>query len=322
MFLCYKHTDLLSTAPEDASPATLKKQKPTKVATESKSKSKPKTAAKKKEEPVEEPEAADSEDEDENDDANILATTLDSDEDEVAEGASLFKEGQDVGKIPKVSKQVKDAAKPSDGEPGVIYIGRIPHGFYEFEMRQYFQQFGDISRLRLSRNKKTGASKHFAFVEFADKSTAEVVAKTMDNYLLFGHILKCKVIPKSDVHDNLFKGANKRFKKVPWNKIVGKDLEKPRTQAQWEGKISKEQSKRSKQAAKLKAMGYDFDMPDLKSAPAPVAKPAAEDSEEVKALPATNGEEETPKKAEKKTKAATEKKATATKATKAKKAKA
>ncbi|TQS33162.1 hypothetical protein Golomagni_06501, partial [Golovinomyces magnicellulatus] len=233
----------------------------------------------------------------------------------------LFKEGQDVGKIPKVSQKVKDAAKSSDGEPGVIYIGRVPHGFYEFEMRQYFQQFGDISRLRLSRNKKTGASKHFAFVEFAEHSTAEVVAKTMDNYLLFGHILKCKVIPKSDVHDDLFKGANKRFKKVPWNKIAGKDLEKPKTQTQWKDKISKEQSKRAKQAAKLKEMGYDFDMPDLKDAPAPVPKPAAEETEEVKALPAAE-EKETPKKADKKTKAATEKKATPTKATKAKKAKA
>lgn len=37
---------------------------------------------------------------------------------------------------------------------GVIYLGRIPHGFYEDQMRNYFSQFGDITRLRLSRNKK------------------------------------------------------------------------------------------------------------------------------------------------------------------------
>lgn len=37
---------------------------------------------------------------------------------------------------------------------GVIYLGRIPHGFYEDQMRDYFSQFGEITRLRLSRNKK------------------------------------------------------------------------------------------------------------------------------------------------------------------------
>jgi nucleolar protein 15 len=39
-------------------------------------------------------------------------------------------------------------------ERGVIYIGRIPHGFYEEQMRGFFEQFGEITRLRLSRNKK------------------------------------------------------------------------------------------------------------------------------------------------------------------------
>lgn len=41
-------------------------------------------------------------------------------------------------------------------EKGVLYLGRIPHGFYEDEMRSYFSQFGDVTRLRLSRNKKVG----------------------------------------------------------------------------------------------------------------------------------------------------------------------
>jgi len=36
----------------------------------------------------------------------------------------------------------------------VVYVGRIPHGFYEEQMRAYFSQFGVIKNLRLSRNKK------------------------------------------------------------------------------------------------------------------------------------------------------------------------
>ena len=36
----------------------------------------------------------------------------------------------------------------------MIYLGRVPHGFYEEQMKSYFTQFGDVTRLRLSRNKK------------------------------------------------------------------------------------------------------------------------------------------------------------------------
>ncbi|KAJ3475378.1 hypothetical protein NLG97_g9481 [Lecanicillium saksenae] len=186
-----------------------------------------------------------------------------------------------------VSKAVREAAsKAPNGETGVIYIGRIPHGFYEHEMRQYFSQFGPIARLRLSRNKKTGASKHFAFVEFEEQSTAEVVAKTMDNYLLFGHILKCQVVPKERVHEDLFKGANRRFKKVPWNKMAGKKLEKPRTESAWELKVERENKKRADKATKLKALGYDFEGPEIKAVPAPGAPATTEngDATETKAV--------------------------------------
>ncbi len=40
---------------------------------------------------------------------------------------------------------------------------------------------------------QSGASKHFAYIEMSSKSVAEIVAETMDNYLLMGHILKCSV---------------------------------------------------------------------------------------------------------------------------------
>ena len=301
----------------------MKKQKPAKAAAATKTvtkETKPKAATKKesaaKKEVAAEPEEESAEEQD--DEAQVLATEMDSeDEDDAAGGATLFEEGQDVGKIPEVSKQVKDAAGSSNGETGVIYIGRIPHGFYEHEMRQYFSQFGPIKRLRLSRNKKTGASKHFAFVEFEEQSTAEIVCKTMDNYLLFGHILKCQFVPKGKVHEDLFKGANRRFKKVPWNKMAGKKLEKPLTESAWQTKLDREKSKREKKAEKLKAMGYDFEAPELKSVPAPAPATAEEDAKAIEAPAAeeVNGEEESANKKK-------ASKAKSPKTTKAKKAKA
>lgn len=148
-----------------------------------------------------------------------LVLAIDSgDEDDPGAGVVLFAQGQDVGEIPKFSLKGKKASKKAlaslkeKEDTGVIYIGRLPHGFYEHEMKSYFSQFGPIRNLRVSRNKHTGKAKHFGFIEFEELSTAEIAAKTMDNYLLFGHILKCSVIPKAQVNSELFKGANKRFK--------------------------------------------------------------------------------------------------------------
>lgn len=232
---------------------------------------------------------SDEEEEEDDQEVQILASKLDpNDEDDAPEeAATVYKTGQPVGTIPDVSQAVEAAAKKSTGEgaPGVIYIGRIPHGFYEHEMRNYFSQFGPISKLRLSRNKTTGRSKHFAFIEFAEASTAEVVAKTMNNYLLFGHILKCHTLAPSQVHDDLFKGANRRFKAIPWNKIAGKQLEKPLSEAKWGKKVVQEQSKRAKKAAKLKEIGYEFDAPVIKDLPPPAAIVPAEEAKAIDEAP-------------------------------------
>lgn len=160
----------------------------------------------------------------------------------------------------------KAAAFPSQGKPGVVYVGRIPHGFYENEMKAYFSQFGNILKLRLSRNKKTGASRHYAFIQFESAAVADIVAKTMDNYLMFGHILKVKFVPEEQVPANVFKGANKRFKKVPWNKMEGRKLEQGASEKVWDTRADKEQKRRDEKAEKLKKIGYEFDSPKIKSA--------------------------------------------------------
>ncbi|CBX91870.1 hypothetical protein LEMA_P045760.1 [Plenodomus lingam JN3] len=173
--------------------------------------------------------------------------------------------------VPKLNaKQRKAIAKAEQAaksnEPGVIYVGRVPRGFFEKQMKQYFSQFGKVNRLRLSRNKKTGASKHFAFVEFASSEVADIVARTMDNYLLFGHILKCKLLPTDQVHPDLFKGAGQRFKVDPRNKKVGLAMARGAERPEWEKRVAAEKMKRSRTTKMLKdELGYEFTPPSLKS---------------------------------------------------------
>lgn len=300
-------------ATEESSPVASKKQKAVKVtATKSKKpateptpvavKETKKVTKKTKSKPVEEPEEEEEEEKevaeeteislvpedeegsgsgsDDNDEIDeeiqALAAGLDPENDDGAVGdGPAYQPGQDMGKIPKLSKQEKKAlaAKKSAAkkEPGVIYVGRIPHGFYEHALRSYFSQFGSVTRLRMARNKRTGASKHFAFIEFADESTAIIAAKTMDGYLLYNHILKVKTVPRDQLHEDVWKGANRRFKKTPWAKIEGNKLARPLTEAGWEKRISKESSKRLGRAKKLKAIGYEFEVPALKAPPPPPA---------------------------------------------------
>lgn len=186
------------------------------------------------------------------------------DENEPADEGVALSKVPDVPTSPAVQNQLKAADEDNEKTPGVIYIGRIPHGFYEQQMRAYFCQFGTITKLRLSRNKLTGKSKHYAFVEFASSAVADIVQKTMDKYLMFGHILQVRRVPSEQVRDDLFKGANRRFKPMPRNKLEGTKLRRGAPRDVWEGRVKKETKRRQDKAEKLKELGYDFAMPELK----------------------------------------------------------
>jgi nucleolar protein 15 len=125
-------------------------------------------------------------------------------------------------------------------------------------MHSYFSQFGTITRLRLARNRRTGKSKHFAYVEFVSKDVAEVVAETMDGYLIPPHRLVCKVV---EVEERVWKGANSVFRKIPWAKINRERLEGKKSRAQWEELAKREEERKIKRAEKIRAAGIEYEFP-------------------------------------------------------------
>ncbi|KAJ5176391.1 uncharacterized protein N7482_002268 [Penicillium canariense] len=271
-----------------------------------------------------EPEESEEETDDvEDDQTAALIKGFESSGDEDESGDEGYNSKQPIPKIPDTKEAEKKMKKLQQGdsknEPGTVYVGRIPHGFYEHQMRAYFSQFGEITKLRLSRNRLTGRSKHYAFIEFRSNTVAKIVAETMDNYLMYSHILKCKYVPAEQLHPEVWKGANRRFKRTPWNQIERKRLLKGKTREQWSKRIDQEQRKRVAKADKLKALGYEIDLPQLKAVEdVPVQVPeeektieaatekAAEEpvkaiEEPVKAVeaPATNDDTPKPKKGKK-----------------------
>lgn len=92
---------------------------------------------------------------------------------------------------------------------GVVYLAHIPHGFYEEEMKGFFGQFGHITRIRLVRSHKTGNSRGYAFLEFRFKEVAQVVAETMNNYLMGNRLLKAVYIAPEKHTPKMFAHALK-----------------------------------------------------------------------------------------------------------------
>ncbi|KAI1280867.1 MKI67 FHA domain-interacting nucleolar phosphoprotein [Halotydeus destructor] len=89
--------------------------------------------------------------------------------------------------------------------PGTIVLHNIPRGFRETNMQSYFEQFGKVTKVKMSRSRKTGNIKGYAYIEFASSEVAKIAAETMNNYLMFERILRCRFIPKDKYPKNLYR---------------------------------------------------------------------------------------------------------------------
>ncbi|XP_066201617.1 MKI67 FHA domain-interacting nucleolar phosphoprotein [Saccopteryx leptura] len=156
----------------------------------------------------------------------------------------------------KFKKQEKEKLTP-----GVIYVGHLPPALYETQIQAYFSQFGTVTRLRLSRSKKTGNSKGYAFVEFESEDVAKIVAETMNNYLFGERLLKCHFMPPEKVHEELFREWHIPFKKPSFPAV--KRYNQNRTLLQklrMEERFKKKEKLLRKRLAKK---GIDYNFPSL-----------------------------------------------------------
>lgn len=163
----------------------------------------------------------------------------------------------------KVQEVKTRPQKAGSLNPGVIYVGHLPNGLFEPQLRQYFEQFGTVLRLRLSRSKKTGGSKGYAFVEFDCDEVARIVAETMNNYLMGERLIKCSVVPPEKVHNQLFVGSQKIFAKP--SRPAVKRYNKIRRPGEAKRITSKLLQKEAKLRKKLAEKGIDYDFPGFVS---------------------------------------------------------
>lgn len=170
--------------------------------------------------------------------------------------------------------------KPSN----IIYIGHIPPAFEETEILSFFSQFGRITNVKLSRSKRTGNPRGYAFVQFEDADVAAIVADTMSGYFLKGERrIVCHVLPKEKVHDKLFQGAKRNLQLCQSGLTCAdkieywqdKERERVNKTRSMEGiqKITKRLlSREKKKREQLKMMGIDYDFPGYEASAKTAAK--------------------------------------------------
>jgi nucleolar protein 15 len=114
-------------------------------------------------------------------------------------------------------------------------------------------------------------------VEFQLAEVARIAAEAMDGYFLFKQRLTVKLVPPSKLHPLLFKGANRKFKVIPWRSVERKRHEKERTPEEHAQRIAKLIRRDKQRQAKIKKAGMDYEYEPL-AAPLKPQKVVFEDS--------------------------------------------
>jgi len=116
----------------------------------------------------------------------------------------------------------------------------------------------------------------------------------MNNYLLHGHILQCKIVPADQVHPKMWIGANRKFRPIPKGRVERLKHNAPKTDEQkaqiTTRLVKREQMKRDR----LRELGIEYDFDGYaKTLP---AKQLKDQKEEKKALDAAKKLEDQVKK--------------------------
>ena len=61
-----------------------------------------------------------------------------------------------------------------------LYVGGLSYDTTEDELRQHFEQFGEVESAKIIMDRDTGRSKGFGFVEMAAQEAAEAAIKELD----------------------------------------------------------------------------------------------------------------------------------------------
>ena len=92
-----------------------------------------------------------------------------------------------------------------------IYVGNLPFNATENELKEAFEQFGQVTEVRLITDKFSGKSKGFGFIEMPSKEAAEKAIEEMNGKDFNGRALNVnEAKPKTDRGSRGGRGGGRR----------------------------------------------------------------------------------------------------------------
>lgn len=71
-----------------------------------------------------------------------------------------------------------------------LYVSNLGYGFRDEELTQLFAAYGQVSSAKIIKDRSTGKSKGFAFVEMPDNAEAEKAMQELDGKMIDGRPVK------------------------------------------------------------------------------------------------------------------------------------
>jgi nucleolar protein 15 len=120
-----------------------------------------------------------------------------------------------------------------------------------------------VSKVRVSRSKRSTASKGYAFLKFQHAEVARIAAEAMDGYMMFGRSLKCSLVPIERQHPRLFKGAGRKMQKKPWLEMEADRHNMQRTPEAQQKRLSRLAARSKRRSSKIREAGIDYEGPEV-----------------------------------------------------------
>jgi RNA recognition motif-containing protein len=93
-----------------------------------------------------------------------------------------------------------------------LYVGNLPFKTTEEDLRSMFAQAGNVVSVSLIKDRDTGRSRGFAFVEFSTQAEAEKAVSLFNNTPLENRTLKVNLArPKEETGKFRRPGGNRRY---------------------------------------------------------------------------------------------------------------
>jgi RNA recognition motif-containing protein len=73
-----------------------------------------------------------------------------------------------------------------------IFVARLDYGVTQEELKNAFEQYGQVNKVSLAMDKETGKSKGFAFIEMKNEEEANAAIKGLDGFTMHGRQIAVK----------------------------------------------------------------------------------------------------------------------------------